>query len=481
MVHPPITSQKEPPMPSHPTPVLLLLPILLAGGACAGVATAQQATFQFSNSGQKIGSGGQSVALGDLDGDGDLDAVVANGYTPPSVLVNDGTGSFTAFTGVLGDDISRSVALGDLDGDGDLDAMVANFNQPNTVWTNDGTGTYTFTNSGQALGNGSSRSIEFGDLDGDGDLDAMVANTIAKPNTVWINNGDGDFSQSPQELGNSSSISIAFGDFDGDGDLDAMVANFNQLNVVWTNDGTGIFTDFGQSFDIPYGYYSYSIALGDLDEDGDLDAMIANYGNPNVVWSNNGDGTFNPVQSFGSLYSSSVALDDFDGDGDLDAMIANGGAQDPHNSAWINDGLGNFSFVQELGNYDSTSVALGDLDGDGDPDALFTNGGFFSDPNTVWTNESDRDADGVLDDFDGCPDDPNKTEPGNCGCGTAETTVFGDLDCDGDYDADDIRLGMVEYGIVEASACPADLNADGEVDGQDLAAVLAAWGLPCGE
>ena len=95
--------------------------------------------------------------------------------------------------------------------------------------------------------------------------------------------------------------------------------------------------------------------------------------------------------------------------------------------------------------------------------------------------DTDTDSDGTADCLDGCPDDPDKTEPGNCGCGTAETTVFGDLDCDGDYDADDIRLGMVEYGIVEAGALPADINGDGVVDAQDLTEVLAAWQEPCGE
>ena len=123
-------------MPSHRTPTVFLLPVLLAGGACTGIASAQ-VTFEFTNSGQALGNGD-----------------------------------------------SWSVALGDLDADGDLDAMVANeFGQPNTVWTNDGNGT--FTNSGQALGNGNSYSVALGDFDGDGDLDAMVAN--GGPNTVWLN------------------------------------------------------------------------------------------------------------------------------------------------------------------------------------------------------------------------------------------------------------------------------------------------------
>ena len=77
------------------------------------------------------------------------------------------------------------------------------------------------------------------------------------------------------------------------------------------------------------------------------------------------------------------------------------------------------------------------------------------------------------------PSDPLKTEPGNCGCEVVESTIEGDRDCDGDYDAEDVRLAMAEVGILEAGPCPADLNGDGQVDGQDLAVVLGAWGLPC--
>ena len=148
---------------------------------------------------------------------------------------------------LLGNGKSFSVALGDLDGDGDLDAMVANFGivsmdvegGPNTVWTNDGTGT--FTNSRQALGNNKSYSVALGDLDGDGDLDAVVANiTEDQPNTVWINDGTGTFTNSGQKVGNGPGTTDALGDLEGDGDLDAMFANFSgQPNTVWTNTVTG--------------------------------------------------------------------------------------------------------------------------------------------------------------------------------------------------------------------------------------------------
>ena len=74
-----------------------------------------------------VGTSPSRVALGDLDGDGDLDAVVANdGSDNVSVLIGDGAGGFTAAAPVGAGGEPRSVALGDVDGDGDLDALVAN-------------------------------------------------------------------------------------------------------------------------------------------------------------------------------------------------------------------------------------------------------------------------------------------------------------------------------------------------------------------
>ena len=95
-------------------------------------------------------------------------------------------GIFTDSGQNLGSSNSTNISLGDVDGDGDLDAWVANrFNQPNKVWLNDGAGQ--FTDSGQNLGSSRSQNISLGDVDGDGDLDAFVANGIDQPNKVWLN------------------------------------------------------------------------------------------------------------------------------------------------------------------------------------------------------------------------------------------------------------------------------------------------------
>ena len=153
-----------------------------------------------------------------------------------------------------------------------------------------------------------------------GDLDAMVAlerrlRSYGQPNTVWTNDGSGTFTNSTQALGNSDSLSVALGDLDGDGDLDAMVGNYGQPNTVWTNDGSGTFTNSTQALG---NSDSLSVALGDLDGDGDLDAMVANNTQPNTVWTNTVTGagvccapsgcvvaTGNlavPCESFGGIY-----------------------------------------------------------------------------------------------------------------------------------------------------------------------------------
>jgi hypothetical protein len=159
----------------------------------------------------------------------------------------------TFWNGDFDNDPSNEVVFGVLDGNGDLDALVANSfgGKPNRVWINDGLGS--FTDSGQALGGSVSYGVALGDLDGDGDLDAWVANAGAIAKRVWINQGGvqgevaGDFADSGQALGNSNSRDVSLGDVDGDGDLDAWVANLTQPNRVWINDGLGNFADSGQA------------------------------------------------------------------------------------------------------------------------------------------------------------------------------------------------------------------------------------------
>ncbi|MGA1780818.1 MAG: HYR domain-containing protein, partial [Planctomycetota bacterium] len=323
------------------------------------------------------------VSFADIDGDGDLDAFVANiGTQPNRVYLNDGSGSFVDSGQTLGSSYSLSAAFADLDGDGDEDVFVANYTQPNRVWLNDGFGT--FTDSGQTLGSSYSYDVQLADLDGDGDIDAWVSNTQMQPNKVWLNDGAGTFSDSGQALGASNSLRAQLGDLDGDGDPDAFVANSGaQGNMVFLNDGLGVFTDSGQSLGTND---SFGVDLGDLDGDGDLDAFVANSNaGANRVWLNDGAGTFSDSgQALGTNYSEEIVLSDMDFDGDLDAFVVNSLVEG--NQVWLNDGTGTFTDTgQSLGASTSRAVALADLDGDGDEDAFVCNSG---QANRVYTNVS---------------------------------------------------------------------------------------------
>ncbi|NNC81286.1 MAG: signal peptidase I, partial [Acidimicrobiales bacterium] len=352
------------------------------GDACDASPTVAS-TGLFTDNGQSLGvADSRGLSFGDVDGDGDLDAIVANDGNPSALWLNNGSGTFADSGQTLGTSNSDHVALADLDGDGDLDAMIVNDGNPNTVWLNNGSGS--FSDSGQTLGTSRSRFVMFGDVDGDGDLDAIVANDVAA-NEVWLNNGAGTFSDSGQTLGSADGRSVAVGDVDGDSDLDVMFVNDTaQANRVWLNNGSGTFSDSGQTLGSSN---SEGVVFGDVDGDGDLDAIVANNnGQANRVWLNNGTGTFSDSgQALGSADSRGVVVGDIDGDGDLDAMFANDNGQ--ANRVWLNNGSGTFSDSgQTLGTADSRGVALGDLDGDGDLDAMIANVGVQ--PNTVWLNDA---------------------------------------------------------------------------------------------
>ncbi|HSH03352.1 MAG TPA: FG-GAP-like repeat-containing protein [Anaerolineae bacterium] len=322
----------------------------------------------------------RDIAFGDLDQDGDLDVVTMGDYIGTWLnmggLQGGTTGTFTFNSFIFPSGLSQQIALGDLDGDNDLDIFLAVWGSPNRVLLNNGFGT--FSNSGQNIGNSYSSGVDLGDVDGDGDLDALVSNQN-QPSLIWLNNGLGTFTNS----GNSFAVGYAnaaqLGDVDNDGDLDAFIVAANQPNTVWLNNGYGNFSNSGQSLG---NANSYGVDLGDIDNDGDLDAFVANYGSYSTVWINNGAGLFTTQINNSSSNAFGIQLGDLDGDGDLDAVIANSYAV---NHTLINDGSGNFTIKNLGGSYISDGVDLGDLDNDGDLDIIVANNS--SDANEVWLNE----------------------------------------------------------------------------------------------
>ena len=340
-----------------------------------------------------VGNNPNSVVLGDVDGDGDLDVLTTNqNGNSVSVRLNDGTGSFTAPATNPDPGVGNapiSVVLGDVDGDGDLDMLTAN-NGSSTVSVrlNDGTGNFTApaTNPNPAVDYGP-LSVALGDVDGDGDLDLLTANNnLSGTVSIRLNDGTGSFTApatNPDPGVGHTPISVALGDVDGDGDLDLLTANYGDNTVsVRLNDGTGSFTAPATNPDPGVGNAPISVVLGDVDGDGDLDMLTANIADNTLsVRLNDGTGNFTtPATNADPVVGSeplSVALGDVDGDGDLDVLTAN--YDDNTVSVRLNDGTGNFTAPATNPNpsvgSSPYSIALGDVDGDGDLDVLAANFG----------------------------------------------------------------------------------------------------------
>lgn len=352
-----------------------------------------------------------AVELEDLDGDGDLDAFLANGRNeapePNTVLWNDGSGNFRDSGQRLGEFESKGLALADFDDDGDIDALVGNISWGEYFW-NDGRGQFQHSQSVNMPLTGDYPvglwRFEPGDLNGDNLVDLFLTGccgggishgsddwqTLNASNSIWLSDSSGSLRKSSQQFGLGNSETVALGDLDRDGDLDGFIANSTHMdeegepvafdpNEVWVNDGRGAFTDSGQRLGKQR---SYAVAVGDLDGDGDLDAMVGNRG-PDEVWWNDGQGQFSAGDlAFGNELTRFIYLNDMDGDGDLDAFQGS----DKQGRIWLNDGRGNFRDSKQRLRYSSRhAVAAGDVDGDGAIDIVAAK----LDGATVWFNNGE--------------------------------------------------------------------------------------------
>ncbi len=292
-----------------------------------------------------------SAAVGDFNGDGNLDLVAVTAQTNPdgpghlSILLGNGDGTFQPAVNIPISFTPAAVAVGDFNGDGKLDVVATDsgFRQGNTV-------------------------------------------------TVLLGNGDGTF-QSPRSFAaGRNPVAVAVGDVNGDGIPDIVTANImdNTVSVLLGN-GDG---SFRNRVTYPVGVNPHSVALADLQGNGRLDIVTANEGFIDTpggvsVLLNNGDGTFQPAvdSSIGSgernLSPLFVGVADFNGDGVPDVVTANTSDVGDSISILLGNGDGTFQPAQRMTNTPAASLAVGDVNGDGVPDLVTTDRGFVNVPVTV--------------------------------------------------------------------------------------------------
>lgn len=331
------------------------------------------------------------VSLGDIDGDGDLDIVLARGRHWPLdnlILRNDGKGAFAIGKLPSEPDRTYSAALADLDGNGTLDLVVSN-DRPDrkAIYLNDGRGTY------RAAGTFGrpewpTRYITLADLNGDRRPDIIVANRSSNPakpvaSYVCLNDGQGAF---PVEipLPTQSATIIFAADLDGEGNVDLLVPHRDGgQGVIFWNDGTGKFavapTPFG-----PKNSTVRAAVAADVDGDGMLDLVIGDAKTGLFIYRGQGKRAFHEPVAIGEKSGAPYCLGvlDMDRDGKPDLVV---GRQEARGSIFFNRGSGQtLGFTEASWNDGKGTVyglALGDLDGDGWPDIVAARSDA---PNAIW-------------------------------------------------------------------------------------------------
>ncbi|RCT54442.1 T9SS C-terminal target domain-containing protein [Winogradskyella sp. KYW1333] len=372
--------------------ILVLFSINLLSAQVAFEESAQQLGISINCEYTFLGNG---ITFFDYDNDGLDDITVATALGDPIYFYKNINGNFVSQTLNISNNNARNKQINwvDIDNDGDNDLFITSDESGNRLFENLGNMIMSeiTSTSGMLTDNFPYYGASWGDYNNDGFLDVFISiRDPFIPNILYRNNGDKTFTLANVEAGlltdGYMSFCSAFIDYDNDGDQDIYVANdkYANPNLMYRNNGDGTFTEVGNITGTDVSIDAMSVTVEDFNYDGWLDIYITNDPSNNILFVNNGDGTFTDMaQSYQVTFNSSswgAVFLDADNDKDLDLYVSgegNGTVSPFLSSAFyenINSSLFQLNnnavpgdFAYNYGN------ATGDVDNDGYPEIVVNN------------------------------------------------------------------------------------------------------------